>query len=401
MVEDGRRRARCGTPGVRPGGRSHLLRHRQRRTVARGAARLQGQGQPVRLLDHRAASRHRRDEVVLPGRARRLVGLRQRAAADPGRRHDQRPAARASSCRRTRTASSTCSIASPASSSRREPFAPLNWATGIDRRRRGRPLDPSRGVLRHDAAGDDHRRARSARTTGRRCRSIRRTGLVYIPTTLGTSTTYTVQPGFRVPRRRDGIPAPAAAARGARARAAGGDPVLTAARPGSRRSCRRSIGPDARRASAAACSSRGIRSRSRSAGRQVGRRQHRAAARVTTAGNLVFQVLADGRLLAYTADTGEQLLEIQTGQRSGMGPPMTYSVDGRQYVTLMGGRGAGAAAPAPGGGQPAAGGGRGNPLQPGPGVPPRMLTFVLDGKDAAAESAVDRILIYRSLSLYR
>ena len=73
---------------------------------------------------------------------------------------------------------------------------------------------------------------------------------------------------------------------------------------------------------------------------------------------------------------------------------MTWSVDGRQYVTLMGGRGAGAALtpaagqpPAAGGGQPpaaggqaAAGGGRGNPLQPGPGVPPRMLTFVLDGK---------------------
>ena len=89
---------------------------------------------------------------------------------------------------------------------------------------------------------------------------------------------------------------------------------------------------------------------------------------VTTAGNLVFQTITDGRLMAYTADTGEQLLEIQTGQRSGMGPPMTFSLDGRQYVTLMGGRGAGAAAPAPGGGQPAAGGGPGDPLQPGPGV---------------------------------
>lgn len=61
---------------------------------------------------------------------------------------------------------------------------------------------------------------------------------------------------------------------------------------------------------------------------------------------------------------------------------MTWSLDGRQYVTLMGGRGAGSATPPPpaaAGGQ-ATGGGRGNPLQPGPGVPPRMLTFVLDGK---------------------
>ena len=51
---------------------------------------------------------------------------------------------------------------------------------------------------------------------------------------------------------------------------------------------------------------------------------------VTTAGNLVFQTLTDGRLMAYTADIGDQLLEIQTGQRSGMGPPMTWSLDGRQ-----------------------------------------------------------------------
>jgi hypothetical protein len=110
---------------------------------------------------------------------------------------------------------------------------------------------------------------------------------------------------------------------------------------------------------------------------------------VTTAGNLVFQTITDGRLLAYAADTGQQLLEINTGQRSGMGPPVTWSLDGRQFVTLMGGRGAGAPPAGRGGGgagapptagQPPAAGGRGNPLQPGPGVPPRMLTFVLDGK---------------------
>src|ERR1019366_5202451 len=45
---------------------------------------------------------------------------------------------------------------------------------------------------------------------------------------------------------------------------------------------------------------------------------------VTTAGNLVFQVLPDGRLMAYTADKGEKLLEVQTGLKGGMGPPITY-----------------------------------------------------------------------------
>ena len=60
---------------------------------------------------------------------------------------------------------------------------------------------------------------------------------------------------------------------------------------------------------------------------------------VTTAGNLVFQVLQDGRLRAYSADKGEKLLEIDTGLRSGMGPPITYRIDGRQYVAVMGGVG--------------------------------------------------------------
>jgi quinohemoprotein ethanol dehydrogenase len=60
---------------------------------------------------------------------------------------------------------------------------------------------------------------------------------------------------------------------------------------------------------------------------------------VTTAGNLVFQAINDGRLMAYSADKGEKLLEMPTGLKSGMGPPITYQVDGKQYVALMGGVG--------------------------------------------------------------
>jgi quinohemoprotein ethanol dehydrogenase len=95
---------------------------------------------------------------------------------------------------------------------------------------------------------------------------------------------------------------------------------------------------------------------------------------LTTAGNLVLQVVGDGRLLMYAADTGDLLREIQTGQRSGMGPPMTYLLDGRQYITLLGGRGVGTP-PAAGGDAPANGAGVPSPA----GAPPRMLTFVLDG----------------------
>jgi quinohemoprotein ethanol dehydrogenase len=59
---------------------------------------------------------------------------------------------------------------------------------------------------------------------------------------------------------------------------------------------------------------------------------------VTTAGNLVFQVTNDGRLLAYSADKGEKLLEIHSN-RNGAGPPITYMVDGKQYVAFMAGTG--------------------------------------------------------------
>ena len=81
---------------------------------------------------------------------------------------------------------------------------------------------------------------------------------------------------------------------------------------------------------------------------------------VATGGNLVFQVVPDGRLMAYTADKGEKILEIQTGLRGGMGPPITYMLGGKQYIALAGGQG---------------GGGRG-----GTPVTPKLLVFTLDGK---------------------
>ena len=60
---------------------------------------------------------------------------------------------------------------------------------------------------------------------------------------------------------------------------------------------------------------------------------------VTTASNLVFQVAPDGRVIAYSADKGEKLFEASTGMRNGMGPPITFAVDGKQYIALMGGSG--------------------------------------------------------------
>jgi quinohemoprotein ethanol dehydrogenase len=59
---------------------------------------------------------------------------------------------------------------------------------------------------------------------------------------------------------------------------------------------------------------------------------------VTTASNLVFQVVGDGRLLAYSADKGDKLLEIRTN-RIGAAPPITYMTDGKQYIAFMAGVG--------------------------------------------------------------
>jgi quinohemoprotein ethanol dehydrogenase len=59
---------------------------------------------------------------------------------------------------------------------------------------------------------------------------------------------------------------------------------------------------------------------------------------LTTAGNLVFQGTADGRLVAYAADTGKQLWEspANTGVMAG---PVTFTARGEQYVTVMAGWG--------------------------------------------------------------
>jgi quinohemoprotein ethanol dehydrogenase len=84
---------------------------------------------------------------------------------------------------------------------------------------------------------------------------------------------------------------------------------------------------------------------------------------VTTAGNLVFQTINDGRLMVYSADKGEKLLELATGLKSGIGPPITYQVDGKQYVAVMGGVGTVI--------------GNAGPQNTGTATPPKLLTFVL------------------------
>ncbi len=59
---------------------------------------------------------------------------------------------------------------------------------------------------------------------------------------------------------------------------------------------------------------------------------------LSTAGNLVFQGTGDGRFVAYAADTGETLWQTDT-QTGVIAPPVTYEIDGTQYIALMAGWG--------------------------------------------------------------
>jgi quinohemoprotein ethanol dehydrogenase len=93
---------------------------------------------------------------------------------------------------------------------------------------------------------------------------------------------------------------------------------------------------------------------------------------VATAGNLVFQTINDGRFRAVTADKGEILYEIKTG-RTGMAPPITYEVDGKQYVAFQGGLG-----------RPAATVG---PNDASVEHPPMLFVFDLDGKAELPKAA--------------
>jgi quinohemoprotein ethanol dehydrogenase len=92
---------------------------------------------------------------------------------------------------------------------------------------------------------------------------------------------------------------------------------------------------------------------------------------VATGGGLVFQATG-GTLYAYSADKGEKLLELKTGVPGGMAPPITFMVDGKQYVALQVGQGQ--PGPGPGGNMPPPP----NPNAPAP-VKPRLMVYALDG----------------------
>ena len=98
-----------------------------------------------------------------------------------------------------------------------------------------------------------------------------------------------------------------------------------------------------------------------------------AGGSLSTAGNLVFSSV-NNRLMAFRADTGEKLLDLDL-HTSQMGPPISFTIDGKQYISVAGG-------PAGGGGF--GGGGRGaakaGDAPAPPPQPAHLLVLTLDGK---------------------
>jgi PQQ-dependent dehydrogenase (methanol/ethanol family) len=208
-----------------------------------------------------------------------------------------------------------------------EPFAEVNWAKGIDPET-GRPIiNPDARYDQNDAAANVKPGNGGAHNWSPMSYNPT-TGLVYIPTSAGSSRTFLVEPNFvfQQGRMNTGVP------RGGR----GGDAAANPRIPSS-------IGPTGQRGGMllawdpVAQKERWHATGGGGAG----------GGTLTTAGNVVFQVINDGRLLAYSADKGEKLVEVQTGLRGGMAPPITYMIDGKQYVAVMGGTGQAAQGAAP------------------------------------------------------
>jgi PQQ-dependent dehydrogenase (methanol/ethanol family) len=118
---------------------------------------------------------------------------------------------------------------------------------------------------------------------------------------------------------------------------------------------------------------------------------------LTTAGNLLIQGASDGRFVVYRADNGTKLWEmpIQTGAVAG---PISYAVDGEQYIAVAAGWA---------GSMPIIGGG----LTPIHHAPSRLLAFRLGGTAslppleplpafAAPASSASAETIARGRSLY-
>ena len=269
-----------------------------------------------------------------------------------------------------------------------KPYAKVTWAAGLDEKT-GRPVvhpeslyTATESIQLTPGPGGAHNWPPMSFNPN--------TGLVYIPGASGAGFNYQVDPQFNYKpgelnlgiqvggppaggnQGKQGKQAPAApnaespevaaarAAAAAKPQAAPAKPAAAA----TRRTTPPSIGPDVTGSYLFAWDPVNQVEKWRKLGGGTGQ-----GGTLSTGGNLLFQTLPDGRLMAYSADKGDELLELRMGPQNGIGPPMTFLLDGKQYIAVQGGQG-------PGQPQGFGGGDPVNPKGPPPAFPKLMVFAV-------------------------
>ena len=351
-----RRRHRVGLDGLRPGPRHAVRRHGQRLALGALDPFSGRRRQPVPLVDPRARSRQRPAQVALPGHAGGQLGLHGDPAHHPCGPGDRRQAAQGADAgaeerlllrhrpRHRRTALRRQVHSGDLGEPRRpeDRVAPSRRPTATGARRRS-----------------SSSRRRSAATTGIRWRSIRRPGSSTSPRCSRSASTRRRQEYLKTGKytRREMFWNP-----GVDWNEYTNTIYALLQQTGG------SLPPD-----------RGyLKAWDPVAKKTRWEIEYPAfwnGGLLTTAGNLLFQGTGDGRFVAYAADTGKTLWSVPT-MIGIIAPPMTYSVDGEQYVAVLAGYGGGGAVT---GGDPRTMA-SGKYLNEG-----HILAFKLGGKAPAAE----------------
>ncbi|MEO8098300.1 MAG: PQQ-dependent dehydrogenase, methanol/ethanol family [Acidobacteriota bacterium] len=239
-----------------------------------------------------------------------------------------------------------------------EPFVPINWATGFDKKNNGRPIinpdayyNQENVVVIYPGGGGAHNWAPMSYNPN--------AGLVYLPYSAGSYTfTAAAEPNPK---------------------AGGGAHGLGQAGNKAKQTPMPIWGPDN-------VGRGGLQARDPKTNQikwvKTGRGGATGGGTMTTASNLVFQV-AGTSLYAYKADTGEELLALPFNL-GGPAPPITYMVDNTQYIGFATGTQfmamkVGGTATMPVGPPPAFGKGKGAP-KAAP-VPPPPPPDALHGND--------------------
>jgi quinohemoprotein ethanol dehydrogenase len=235
-----------------------------------------------------------------------------------------------------------------------EPFVPVNWVTGFDKKNNGKPIinpdayyDQKKTAVIYPGGGGAHNWAPMSYNPD--------AGLVYLPYSAGSYTfTAAAEPDPK----------------------AGGGAHGVGGRGSTERVTPMPIwGPDN-------VGRGGLQARDPKTNQikwvKTGRGGATGGGTMTTASNLLFQV-AGSSLYAYKADTGDELLALPFNVAGGA-PPITYMVDGTQYIGFatgtqfmslkVGGTAPMPQAPAGAGGGRGGGGARGPAAPTPPPAPP-------------------------------